>query len=95
MSPKKSVPTKLGQRRKTTATAAALCEDDALGVSVTDVTSPAKTCAVCEQAIVDGEDQALFCEGACKQWFHPYCAGVPASWFASFSVSTDPFYCYS
>ena len=28
------------------------------------------TCGICEQPIIDGKDQALFCEGTCKQWIH-------------------------
>ena len=44
---------------------------EAAGESVTSV-----KCAVCEQTIVEGKEQALYCEGTCKQWFHRYCAGV-------------------
>ena len=27
-------------------------------------------CSVCCQAIVEGKDEALFCEGECKRWMH-------------------------
>ena len=57
--------------------------------------STAAICAVCEQRIEDGKDQALFCEGVCQQWLHRYCAGVPVSWFATLSKSAAPFQCYS
>ena len=53
------------------------------------------TCGVCDQTIVDGKEQALFCDGVCKQWFHRYCAGVPLSWFKTLSTSSTPFQCYS
>ena len=47
------------------------------------------TCGVCDQTIVDGKEQALFCDGVCKQWFHRYCAGVPLSWFKTLSTSSS------
>ena len=59
-------------------------------------TSCHATCGICEQPIVDSKDQALFCEGKCKQWIHRFCAGVPLSWFATLSASpSTPFHCYS
>ena len=53
------------------------------------------TCGICEQPIVNGKDQAVYCEGACKQWLHRYCAGVPLSCFQALSSSLAPFQCYS
>ena len=50
-------------------------------------------CAVCEQNVVEGKDQALYCEGLCKRWFHRYCAGVSTTLFAALSSSSDPFLC--
>ena len=47
---------------------------------------PKTKCAICNQDIVDGKDQALLCEGTCKGWFHRYCAGVSiesAWWWCS------------
>ena len=56
--------------------------------------SPSTTkCAVCDQNIVDGKDQALFCEGLCKGWFHRYCAGVSLAHFDFLSTSAHPFHC--
>ena len=52
-------------------------------------------CGICEQPIVDGKDQAVYCEGACKQWLHRYCAGVSLSCFQALSSSLTPFQCYS
>ena len=52
-------------------------------------------CAVCEQTIVEGKEQALYCKGTCKQWFHRYCAGIPSCWFATLSASSSPFKCYA
>ena len=51
------------------------------------------TCAVCEQKIVDGKDQAIFCEGVCQRWLHRYCAGVSLPYFEAMSSSPEPFYC--
>ena len=51
-------------------------------------------CAVCEQTIVDGKDQALFCDGVCKGWYHTrYCAGVSLPHFQRLSTSSLPFFC--
>ena len=50
-------------------------------------------CAVCEQNIVDGKDQALFCEGLCKGWYHRYCAGGSLVHFQWLSLSSKPFFC--
>ena len=47
-------------------------------------------CAVCEQNIVDSKDQALFCEGLCKGWYHRYCAGVSLVHFQRLSLSSLP-----
>ena len=52
-------------------------------------------CSVCCQAIVEGKDEALFCEGECKRWMHRYCAGIPVSYFQSYGASESPFYCYT
>ena len=52
-------------------------------------------CTICEQKIVEGDEQALFCEGTRQQWVHRYCAGIPASMFASLSTSTTPFQYYA
>ena len=50
---------------------------------------------MCCQAIVEGKDEALFCEGECKRWMHRYCAGIPVSYFQSYGASESPFYCYT
>ena len=45
--------------------------------------------------MVDGKDQALFCEGeGCNSWIHRYCSGVPARYFEQLSSSSSPFYCF-
>ena len=51
------------------------------------------SCAVCEQIIVEGKDQALYCEGVCNSWFHRYCAGVSVTHFQKLSSSSKPFSC--
>ena len=50
-------------------------------------------CVICCRYIVDGKEDALFCEGKCNGWFHRYCAGVPLSYFKHLSSSPTPFYC--
>ena len=56
---------------------------------------PKTKCAICNQDIVDGKDQALLCKGTCKSWFHRYCAGVSITHFEKLSASTKPFHCVS
>ena len=61
-------------------------------------------CPICDSN-VEETHQAIFCDGACKQWFHRCCASVPLSRYkvlASASSSSnpddqdsDPFYCPS
>ena len=50
-------------------------------------------CAVCDQNIVDGKDQALFCDGNCQRWFHRYCAKVTVNHFETLSSTSQPFHC--
>ena len=67
----------------------------AKATSVKPGASPTVPCAVCEQDILDGKDQALFCEGLCQRWFHRYCAGVSVLHFDVLSSSSEPFHCAS
>ena len=48
-------------------------------------------CAVCEPTIIDGKNQALYCEDRCRSWFHRHCAGVSVAHFSALSSSPDPF----
>ena len=50
-------------------------------------------CAVCDQNVVDGKDQALFCDGNCQRWFHRYCAKVTVNHFETLSSTSQPFHC--
>ena len=52
-------------------------------------------CCVCSNYIVDGEDDALFCEGECNGWMHRYCAGIPVKHFENLTSTSIPFLCYS
>ena len=52
-------------------------------------------CDLCCKHIVEGKEEALQCEGGCNLWFHRYCAGVSASYFAELSNSPEPFVCYA
>ena len=48
---------------------------------------------MCEWSVIDGKDQALYCEEHCKSWFHRYCAGVSVAHFFALSSFPDPFLC--
>ena len=67
--------------------------------SSTPETSPGSSssvsvsCAVCSQNIIEGKEDALFCEGSCNQWCHRYCVGVPLKLFQTLSASPSPFVC--
>ena len=83
---KRTVQRKLSRSRKTSSDAAAI-EDEVSG----DV----EQCGVCEQRIIDGKEQALFCAGVRKQWVHRYCEGVSAAVFKKLSTITTPFRYYT
>ena len=51
------------------------------------------SCGVCLQRIVNGKEEAIFCEGKCQQWYHRVCASVPRELFATLTASDAPFYC--
>ena len=62
---------KSSKQVQTTGSACATVTADALVNSKSSTADHEPTpCAVCEQNIMDGKDQALYCEGVCKQWFH-------------------------
>ena len=52
-------------------------------------------CAVCQLQVVDGKDEALFCEGECSLWYHRGCASVPPELYKTLSNSDEPFVCLS
>ena len=54
-----------------------------------------EVCGLCCESVKDEEDEALFCEGPCAQWFHRYCAEVTATQFQLLSNSPEPFLCYA
>ena len=84
----------LERKTATTTTASATARATTDATAATDITATdVATCSVCSQNIVDGEEDALFCEGTCKQWVHRYCAGVPLIQFQSLSASPSPFLC--
>ena len=61
-------------------------------------TEDRETCRICEWEIVeataDSEGQeALFCEGACKAWFHRKCLFMPTDHFEQMTNSIDPYVC--
>ena len=49
-------------------------------------------CGVCKNKIVDGKDEALYCEGRCQSWMHRYCAGVSKIQFEELGRSEDNSY---
>lgn len=52
-------------------------------------------CALCCRAIVEGEEEALLCEGdgSCNKWMHRYRAGVSTSHYESLINSPLPYNC--
>ena len=52
-------------------------------------------CGLCCEPVKDEEDDGLYCEGTCAQWFHRYCAGVTVPQFKRLSNSSSPFLCYA
>ena len=48
-------------------------------------------CAVCLEEVVDGRDEAIFCEGQCKMWFHRWCARVSQELLSTLTASEEPF----
>ena len=65
------------------------------GASVnTQAVSPRRnTCGICRKAVVDGKDDALFCEGHCQRWLHRVCASVTEEQHARLAASEQPFLC--
>lgn len=51
------------------------------------------TCVICLQPVVDGKDEAVFCEGKCQRWLHRRCASIGQDLLASLSASDEPFLC--
>ena len=53
----------------------------------------ATTCSLCCEKIVEGKQQAIYCEGKCG-WMHRYCAGLSVPKFEDISVlSSSSFLC--
>ena len=53
----------------------------------------ATTCSLCCEKIVEGKQQAIYCEGKCG-WMHRYCAGLSVPKFEEISViSSSSFMC--
>ena len=65
------------------------------GASVTTqaVSLRRNTCGICRKAVVDGKDDALFCEGHCQRWLHRVCASVTKEQDAKLAASEQPFLC--
>ena len=49
-------------------------------------------CCVCCQAL-SAKDEALYCDGACQQWLHRYCASVTLQQYKAISDSGSPYLC--
>ena len=50
------------------------------------------TCLICNNVLKDTQ-QAIFCEGACKQWIHRQCASLTVDAYTKVGESQQPFYC--
>jgi len=68
--------------------------------SSNDLVETPSACPVCDQTIKepsedgnDPGDDALFCEGKCKAWYHWKCVGLSKCAYKQASESNDPFYC--
>ena len=66
-------------------------------VTTTDPNLPV-VCPVCERGIMDATDteageDAIFCDGHCKCWYHRYCACFPKQEFMQLKNAETPFYC--
>ena len=66
-------------------------------VTATDLDLPV-VCPVCERGIIDATDtevgeDAIFCDGQCKCWYHRYCACLPKQEFMQLKDAETPFYC--
>ena len=60
----------------------------------TQAVSPRRnTCGICRKAVVDGKDDALFCEGHCQRWLHRVCASVTEEQHDKLAASEQPFLC--
>ena len=55
--------------------------------------STKSNCGVCLQKIIDGKEEAIFCEGKCQDWYHRGCASVPRELFTTLTASNVPFLC--
>ena len=51
-------------------------------------------CGVCSKDVVDGEDDALLCEGPCACWLHRHCAVITLHCYDELAKSSFPFVCY-
>ena len=84
------MPPKPSTNKRSTATASARGKPS---------TSQDEICSLCCRAIVEGKDEALFCEGeqSCNRWMHRYCAGVSVEHYYTVYESLDqsplPFNC--
>ena len=50
-------------------------------------------CAICDVAIIEDEDDAVFCKGKYQSWLHRSCTGMSNKVFNIIASSDDPFLC--
>ena len=55
--------------------------------------TPSVDCNLCCRPISENRDEALQCEGHCRQTFHRYCAGVSVTHYKQFNSDSRPFVC--
>ena len=51
-------------------------------------------CDGCCSTIVEGEHEAIQCEGSCQKWYHRLCAGVSKYHYDMLADSPNPFICW-
>ena len=49
-------------------------------------------CPICNNVVKETQ-QAIFCEGTCKQWIHRQCASLTVDAYTKAGESQQPFYC--
>ena len=60
----------------------------------TATTKQGVICDGCCSPIVDGEHEAIQCEGCCHKWYHRLCASVSMFYYDKLAASPSPFVCW-
>ena len=69
-----------------------LVPEESTQTSVTPKRNKGAICPICS-SVVKETQQAIFCEGICKQWMHRQCASLTVDAYTKASESPQPFCC--